>query len=163
MFRIEKNVLVILVCSAILCSFSSWVCAQTSKTSENDLMEEVQRRIVEYNSDDLKDPFQACSDKSVVAPVNLSETIENQTEQVAETAISAPSLVIQGIVWGSALPQAIVNNKIVKTGDVLEDGSTVTGIYKSGITVDNQGSIFNVSALDGSAILIESPDLKRRD
>jgi hypothetical protein len=38
------------------------------------------------------------------------------------------------LIWGSSLPQAIVNNKVVKVGDKIE-GAEVVSIDKQGVTV----------------------------
>jgi hypothetical protein len=53
-----------------------------------------------------------------------------------------PTLLIEGLVWNSNTPQAIVNSKVVRTGDIIE-GVEVTSIDKNGITVDHYGeSVF---------------------
>jgi hypothetical protein len=41
---------------------------------------------------------------------------------------------VQGVIWGGIMPQAIINNKIVNIGDVIE-GAEVIEISKKGVTL----------------------------
>lgn len=58
--------------------------------------------------------------------------------------IPLPAVVIEGIVWNTEMPQAIINSKVVRIGDDI-DGFEITGISKDGITID----------YDGEQVLIE--------
>jgi hypothetical protein len=58
--------------------------------------------------------------------------------------IPLPTVVIEGIVWNTHMPQAIINSKVVRIGDDI-DGFEITGISKDGITID----------YDGEQVLIE--------
>jgi hypothetical protein len=55
-------------------------------------------------------------------------------------AVPLPVLTIEGIIWNTHMPQAIVNGQVVKIGDVIE-GVTIVNIEKQGITVDHSGEI----------------------
>jgi hypothetical protein len=59
---------------------------------------------------------------------------EEQDKEVPEQEEKLPELTVQGLIWGSSLPQAIVNNKVVKVGDKIE-GAEVVSIDKQGVTV----------------------------
>jgi len=77
---------------------------------------------VEYKSEDARDPFEEEKTED-----------KGQSKQQAE-AKPLPNLQIQGIVWGGGLPQAIINNKVMRVGDTIE-GVQITDINKKGVTV----------------------------
>jgi hypothetical protein len=56
----------------------------------------------------------------------------------------APDLVVQGLIWGSSLPQAIINNKVVKVGDVIQ-GADIIDISKEGVLVLFAGTEYKLS------------------
>lgn len=89
---------------------------------------------IEYKAEDLKDPFEGY--------------IKEKGEEVipeSQRDMPLPSLTVQGIIWGGNLPQAIINNKVVKIGDMIE-GVRVTEINKSGVTVFFGYRKYNLSA-----------------
>ncbi len=55
-----------------------------------------------------------------------------------KVTIPLPELTIEGIIWNSYIPQAIVNGKIIRVGDIIENVEIV-GIEKSGIIVFYNG------------------------
>jgi hypothetical protein len=87
--------------------------------------ESITRPNIEYKAEGLRDPFQ-------------SPLVEAKTPAITETSGAAesvpPSLTVQGLVWGGNFPQAIVNNKVVRTGDTI-DGTRIISIDKDGVTV----------------------------
>ncbi|MDP3731523.1 MAG: hypothetical protein Q8R31_00630 [Candidatus Omnitrophota bacterium] len=89
---------------------------------------------IEYKSEGLRDPFQE-------EKIEIKEAPGEKTE-----AKPLPSLQIQGIVWGGIFPQAIINNKVTRTGDTIE-GVQIKGIDKDGVTVffENRQYIFSTS------------------
>jgi hypothetical protein len=70
--------------------------------------------LIGYTADDLRDPF-----KSYLATEPLPDAAP--LEKPVEAVAPSPSFTIQGIFWGANFPQAIVNDKIVKEGDVIND------------------------------------------
>ena len=52
--------------------------------------------------------------------------------------IPLPELAIEGIIWNTYMPQAIVNGKIVRVGDIIKNAEIVD-IEKSGIIVFYNG------------------------
>lgn len=81
---------------------------------------------LEYKGDTLRDPFKSPIMKSRMK----NEEVRDQSGQVA----APPPLTIQALLWGSTLPQAIVNNKIVKENDTIE-GVKILAIDREGLTV----------------------------
>jgi len=106
---------------------------------------------IEYKSGNLRDPF-----KEERMEGEGGEAKEKPPEKQMPVEIKPlPSLQIQGIIWGSDLPQAIINNKVLKIGDTIEE-ARITGISKDKVTVffGNQKydlstpKIFNIKGLN---------------
>ena len=69
--------------------------------------------------------------------------------------IQPPPLQLQGILWGTARPQAIINRRIVSVGDTVE-GAQITAVSKEGVKVSFSGQEFKLKlpqrgALDAHA------------
>lgn len=88
----------------------------------------------EYGSEGLRDPFQEEKIEVEEAPKEVTETRP------------LPALQVQGIVWGGSLPQAIINNIVVKIGDTM-DGARITDINKNGVTVFFGNRQFNLTVV----------------
>lgn len=84
---------------------------------------------IEYAAADLKDPFQTARKPKEATPQLEAEEPVSVSEEIVH------NLVIQGIVWGVAQPQAIINNKVVKIGDTIIEGASITKIDKEGIVI----------------------------
>jgi len=94
----------------------------------------INRPSLDYKSNNLADPFRL-KRKGVVEETTGAET----------TVLPLPSLIIQGIVWGGGKPQAIINNKILQIGDVIENAHIVD-INKSGVDIIFNGQQHNLPA-----------------
>ena len=95
---------------------------------------------VVYDADGLKDPFAPpkIEEKKVLPP-------ETALEPKIIEIVRPPSLIIQGLVWGGSLPQAIINQTIVKVGDTLE-GARIIDIKKDGVTITFKDQQFSFPA-----------------
>jgi hypothetical protein len=78
---------------------------------------------VAYTSEQLRDPFEGYV---------LDEAIPVDNVIYEEEAVVLPALAIAGITWGSSYPQAIINDKVVKAGDMVGDVQVVS-IAKEGL------------------------------
>ncbi len=87
---------------------------------------------VEYKAEDLDDPF------------GWQEVKEPVKEEKVELR-PAPSLTIQGLVWGGHFPQAIVNNKVLRVGDTIE-GARIVDINKEGVVLYFDGQQYNITS-----------------
>jgi len=87
---------------------------------------------IEYKSEDLRDPFQE-------EKIEIEEQPQVQIETEPLTGFQ-----VQGIVWGGGFPQAIINNKVVRVGDTIEE-VRITDINKSGVTVFSGNRQYNLS------------------
>lgn len=66
-----------------------------------------------------------------------------QTRPAAAEQITITDLELQGIFWGSANPQAIINRKILSVGDQVE-GAEVQAITKESVTLSRDGQEFEL-------------------
>ena len=109
----------------------------STQATEDKAKDFIARTNIEYKEEEgLRDPFQP------------PEELEVKKEQIPPEPVQVeplPSLTIQGIVWGSSLPQAIINNKVVKVGDTIE-GVRITDINKNGVTVFWANQEYNLSS-----------------
>ncbi|MCX5711533.1 MAG: hypothetical protein NTY47_00455 [Candidatus Omnitrophica bacterium] len=81
----------------------------------------------EYEAGTLRDPF-----------IQVNEQVPSATTQQATQQQPRPDLRVSGIIWGGVFPQAIINDKVVKVGDVV-DGVTILEINKDYINVSYSG------------------------
>lgn len=80
-----------------------------------------------YSGDSSRDPF-----KSYLSVNKKSD--KGQIKVDDKLDIKPPKLEVTGIICGTKLPQVIINNKILKEGDVL-DGVRIIEIKKNNIGV----------------------------
>ena len=85
-----------------------------------------------------KDPLKNLH-KSYMYELAKKEPIEEVKEN-----LSLPAITINGLVWNTAKPQAIVNDKIVGIGEKI-GGAKLIKIDKSGITIEYQGKVIYVA------------------
>ncbi len=103
----------------------------------------IERPVVEYQAENLRDPF-----KRKVTDIKGAPASEEAKPTAAETQKPLPLLEIQGIVWGGTFPQAIIENKVVKTGDFIKIGQAeaakIINIDKEGVTVYFDGQNYKL-------------------
>jgi hypothetical protein len=113
--------------------------AQLKKVQELEAQEKkvtgevITRPKVDYSAESLRDPF-----KGVVV-----EDKSPEAAKVGAKDVPPPPLTIQGLLMGAKFPQAIINNKVVKTGDTVEGAKIIT-IEKDGVTVLFEGRQFKM-------------------
>jgi hypothetical protein len=115
-----------------------------SKRSPEEIIE---RPKIEYTAQDKRDPFQVqvFLDDESEKPVSINDPI-----------VTPPMLTVQGLIWGTGLPQAIINNKVLKVGDIIE-GCKIVSIEKEGISIFYQGRPFNIGAPASAGSLSKTP------
>ncbi len=115
-------------------SFMSMVISpKTAKAAETTAPEGYQEaNKIEYKSEGLRDPFQE-------EKIEIKEQPQVQIETKPLTGFQ-----VQGIIWGGSFPQAIINNKVVRVGDTIEE-VRITDINKSGVTVFSGNRQYNLS------------------
>ena len=78
------------------------------------------RPVQNYKKGEYRDPFQGLIEES------------SATRGAVETPM--PTLVVQGVVWGTSLPQAIINGQVMKIGDTIEK-ARIIDITKDGVVI----------------------------
>lgn len=105
---------------------------------------------VEYKSESLTDPFQE-------PKMEEKKKKEEPPEPPKPFEIRPlPPLEIQGIIWGSTMPLAIINNKVLKIGDTVGEVK-IKEIAKGKVTVlfGNQEYILSTVTPTGN---LKGPD-----
>lgn len=69
--------------------------------------------------------------------------IQPPQEQIAEPVQAPPELTINGVVWGTERPQAIINNQVVSIGDTIEN-SKIVDIHPDGVDVIFSNKLFTI-------------------
>jgi len=75
---------------------------------------------VQYKAAALRDPF--------------TNNLPKKGGAAGDTKGGPPTLTVTGVLWGSKTPQAIINSKVVKIGDVIEKAEVID-INKEGVSV----------------------------
>jgi hypothetical protein len=92
-------------------------------------IETIQRPRMEYKSENAKDPFRALTGSQSEDGVTVAR--EGKTLQASD-------FTVQGIILGPRFNQAIIDDKVVKIGDTLEEAEIVS-IDKTGIIMLFEG------------------------
>lgn len=149
----NRKILIILLVMAVLGSYSDSLFASSeSKEIKKYKKQQVQAkekntfrvRVVKYSADNFRDPFRAPvieEEKKAVKPVKRYPG--------SGPEVKLPPLKISGVIWGTKIPQAIINNKVVKIGDMI-DGVKIINISREEITVSYQSREFKLSSPAGS-------------
>lgn len=102
--------------------------------SKSQLPSTIVRPNIEYESENLRDPFRGFIEERVTA-----------VKEEGRIEIPLPSLNVQGIIWGGKFPQAIINHKVVKVEDTIE-GARIIDINEDGVTVFFNNRKYNLSS-----------------
>ena len=116
-----------------------------------------------YTAQGLRDPLASLlPDPSQLAHPGQSPS-ESSADQVAAStgpqagaAPLAPQLKVQGMVWGGAEPQAIINGRVYGLGDAVGGGGKVFAIDREGVTVAYQGEMRRYAPASMSAERVAS-------
>ena len=109
---------------------------------------------IEYKAVKSRDPFQPqffTPDKSIKkkTEVKIEGLIESTAPKISELFLIS----IQGIIWNSDIPLVIINNKVLRKGEVLlikgdkevREKITITDIDKDGVTINYLGRVERLS------------------
>jgi len=87
---------------------------------------------VQYTARGLRDPFKSPFEMQVT-PV-----VEERRPEQPSIEYGLSHLTVQGMVWGSDNPQAIINNKVTRIGEII-DGAEILEIRREGVYVLYEG------------------------
>ena len=150
------NLMVILL---LLASFTYIAFAD----SDNDGV--ISRPVIEYSSGDLRDPFGDLLQLAIEKEQKAKEVqdVVAAPKDSAEPHKPMPSLdkfKVQGVIWGGKFPQAIINNKILGVGDLIE-GAEIVSIEKKGIALSFAGTMASL-AIPGNAPVLDKGDKEEK-
>jgi len=99
------------------------------------IFSQAETKDIKYFGVNYRDPF-------------LSFLPEERVEEKVEI-ITPPDLKLQGIVWGSPKPQAIINNTVLGKDDVIQ-GAKILEIKKEGIDFIYKEHYFWIDRISGT-------------
>ena len=102
---------------------------------------------VEYKSGGLRDPFQTyiIGEKKVNAPAQSAADL-------AQLETKFNELKVQGIIWGTKMSQAIINNEVYTVGDKIE-GAEILSIDNKGVNLSSAAGTVKLAAPGQANIL----------
>jgi hypothetical protein len=107
----------------------------------------IARPVIEYKSGNLRDPFKTYLTKE--APKEISQV----NADLAKPELDLGKLKVQGVIWGSQTPQAIINDRVLMIGDLIE-GAQIMSIDKKGITLSFNGEAYDLTSPGQKAIQV---------
>lgn len=143
--KMKKYKIIAIFVFAVIISavFISAACAQqrdigqlesTESTSRSYYGGVLERPQVQYDAENYKDPFSG----GIETPAETTEALPGEQ-------VEMPELIVQGIIWGGKITQAIINSTVVKTGDTI-GGVRIVAIDKDGVTVFFQSRQIKIPA-----------------
>jgi len=97
----------------------------------------IHHRTVTYSASHMRDPMQN------LLPLDVSGTPDYsmgaRPAAAPEPVQPPPTLTVEGLLWGSAQPQAIIDGGVYRIGDSVS-GSQILAIDQRGVTIDFLGN-----------------------
>lgn len=98
---------------------------------------------VEYAASGMRDPFenQLPLPEPEPEPGAVPQQEPDEPAEVPEVPVTPPEIIVDGIVSGGSVPQAVIQQKVVRVGDTIS-GARISKITKEGIEVVYEGESF---------------------
>ena len=94
----------------------------------------------------VRDPFLTCLPEKLQKAQEQAVSKKKEFEKsIPQEEIIPPNLTIKGLIWNTDLPQAIVNDSIIRIGDIIDEAE-VLDITKEGISIRYRSKEFFVKA-----------------
>jgi len=84
-----------------------------------------------FSQEEFKSPFDEVVPKESVSKKESSEDV-----------ILPPNLSVEGILWGTDTPCAIIEGKVYKVGDSLDSETKLINIEKNIVFIQHKGKVF---------------------
>ena len=92
--------------------------------------------VVRYAAERVRDPLLS------LLPREVSRAASGQPSRgTAAATPPPPAIVVEGVVWGTTRPQAIIEGELYNVGETVQ-GARIVAIDRGGITVEAQGRMF---------------------
>jgi len=129
MIKSHRFIIILTIALLFMVRFSK---AQDGQKGSDDILQ----ANVKYAAEDYRDPFKALIFGEGQGEIEISDA-------------PLPALAAQGIIWGGKIPQAIINNQVVKIGDTIE-GAEIVDIDQDGIILFFQNKQHRLSTPGGN-------------
>ena len=96
------------------------VFAEEGKDDNDEAKEESSQNALNYNASDFRDPF-----KSYIPSEKEKVGLTVGNIEVIEKEVVLPQFEVQGVVWGTSLPMAIIDGQILSIGDKIREAKIV--------------------------------------
>lgn len=99
--------------------------------------------ILVYSQDSQRDPFESLLPE---------EEVKTQTDEEGKIEVSAPlSVTLEGVLWGTDTPRAIIDGEVYKVGDTLKDvDASVFRITENVVFISYGEKIYKLKTGKGS-------------
>lgn len=135
--RRPKIFIAAFILGALIFSSQALLAADKPRVPES-LAKELRPRL-EFTGEKSKEPF-----RDTLSKIKESEKVATKPA-VKEQRPALPQMTIQGIIWGSSVPCVIINNRVLKEGETIDDVK-ITKIGKEGVTASYQGWDYSLSS-----------------
>lgn len=96
-----------------------------------------------YTAQHLRDPLDSLLSKPAEPSALPMPAADGQPSPASEVPKSSPPILsVQGVLWGQAEPQAIINDRVYSVDDQV-GGGTIVGIDHQGVVLDYQGELLS--------------------
>ena len=99
---------------------------------------------VRYTAKDLRDPL--VSLLPVKAPNRPKPEAPVGQSQAPSAPLQPPHLTVQGMIWGGARPQALIDRTLYGVGDIVQ-GAKIVAIDQGGVSIEIQGATFRLTPI----------------
>lgn len=103
---------------------------------------------VQYTSHHLRSPFKSpfetemgLEPKQKKEPKTKKKKEKSEKKSTPKAQVELPDLHVQGMIWDSDMPQAIINNTVLRIGESIE-GAKLLDIRKEGVHLQYSGKHF---------------------
>ena len=111
-----------------------------------------------YTASAMRDPLQSLLPAQESAA--MSATTDTTMMSMPQAPQMPPSVALQGVFWGSAVPTAIINGQVYGIGDTVS-GATIRAITRRGIELEFQGTTY-LMTMQGTMTTMLSQELPWR-
>ncbi len=122
----------------LLCGLINFCPAVLAAQENTDVIAD--RPQVEYKSGGLRDPFTTY----IIQEKKVNVQVE-ATPDFAQMEAKFSELKVQGIIWGTKMPQAIINDKVYTVGDKVDEAE-ISSIDNKGINLSTAAGMVHLAA-----------------
>ena len=116
-----------------------------------------------YTAHNLRNPLMSLLPKPPETPSQAAAPMPyaTATQPAMPMHAAPPHLTIQGVIWGGAQPQAIVDRRVYTLGDSLAPSGKIVAIDVSSLTLEFDGAFWRYRAGSSAPEAVASPVVER--